>query len=382
MRCVPAHHFTIAKARAWRSALEDRPPYQRESAVWSLDKQQLFIDSLLNGYDVPKIYLHDLRGAEPTKVYAVVDGKQRLTTIWGFLDDGFPLAPDFHAEPANVPGEPPEASAPRAGQRFSEFTPAWRDAFLSTFLSVVLIRGATEHDIEALFSRLNNGEPLNAAEKRNALGGDMARLVRTVAARPSFTERLHFTNARLGHFELAARLLVTAASDGTGPPDQRSAALDAFVRKHRVLAARERDALLRAVDEGLARMAAVFRASDPLLASASYAALYFEFLRALPAGDPGASDPSDAFGASDVRAFLNWFGRRRHEALDLPENERDASLVEFSGLMQHGAQDARSFARRLEILRAAWARYRAGTASTSAPRGSETAASGAGTAAS
>lgn len=394
MRCVPAHHFTIAKARAWRSALEDRPPYQRESAVWSLDKQQLFIDSLLNGYDVPKIYLHDLRGAEPTKVYAIVDGKQRLTTIWSFLDDGFPLAPDFRVEPANVPGEPPEATAPRAGQRFSQFSPAWRDAFLSTFLSVVLIRGATEHDIEALFSRLNNGEPLNAAEKRNALGGDMARLVRTVAARPFFTERLHFTNARLGHFELAARLLVTAAADGMGPPDQRSAALDAFVREHRVIAARERDALLGAVDEGLARMAAVFRPSDPLLASPSYAALYFEFLRAMPAGDQGesdrsdrsdrsgASDPSDPSDASDVRAFLDWFGRRRHEALDLPEHERDASLVEFSGLMQHGAQDARSFTRRLEILRAAWARYRAGTASMSAPRGSETAGSGAGTASS
>ncbi|HEU0235837.1 MAG TPA: DUF262 domain-containing protein [Candidatus Limnocylindrales bacterium] len=382
MRCVPAHHFTIAKARAWRSALEDRPPYQRESAVWSLDKQQLFIDSLLNGYDVPKIYLHDLRGSEPTKVYAIVDGKQRLTTIWSFLEDGFPLAPDFRVEPANVPGEPPEATAPRAGQRFSEFSPAWRDAFLSTFLSVVLIRGATEHDIQALFSRLNNGEPLNAAEKRNALGGDMARLVRTVAARPFFAERLHFTNARLGHFELAARLLVLAASDGKGPPDQRSAALDAFVREHRALAARERDALLRAVDDGLARMAAVFHPSDPLLASPSYAALSFEFLRALAAGEPAAdrTDPwaaSDPSGASGARAFLDWFGRRRHEALDLPEHERDASLVEFSGLMQHGAQDARSFARRLEILRAAWARYRAGTASTSAPRGSETAGSGA-----
>ena len=52
------------KAYLWRSAIQEKPPYQRESSVWSLEKQQLFIDSLLNGYDVPKIYLHDLRGIE------------------------------------------------------------------------------------------------------------------------------------------------------------------------------------------------------------------------------------------------------------------------------------------------------------------------------
>ena len=68
MRCVPAHDFTVAKALAWRSAIADDPPYQRPSAVWSLAKQQLFIDSLINGYDVPKIYLHDLRGKHPTRV--------------------------------------------------------------------------------------------------------------------------------------------------------------------------------------------------------------------------------------------------------------------------------------------------------------------------
>ena len=66
-------------------AIDENAPYQREGAVWSLEQQQLFIDSLLNGYDVPKIYLHDLRGKHPTKVYAIVDGKQRLTTIWRFL---------------------------------------------------------------------------------------------------------------------------------------------------------------------------------------------------------------------------------------------------------------------------------------------------------
>jgi hypothetical protein len=48
MRCVLARDFTVAKVLAWRHALYDDPPYQRQSAVWSLDRQQRFIDSLLN----------------------------------------------------------------------------------------------------------------------------------------------------------------------------------------------------------------------------------------------------------------------------------------------------------------------------------------------
>jgi hypothetical protein len=357
MRCVPAHYFTIAKALAWRSAIDERPPYQRESAIWSIDKQQLFIDSLLNGYDVPKIYLHDLRGKRPTKVYAIVDGKQRLTTIWDFLGDVFPLAPDFRVEKRNLPDLPAEAIAPRAGQRFSEFDRHWKETLRQTFLSVVLIRNATEEDIEDLFSRLNNGEPLNAAEKRNAMGGAMARLIRTIARRPFFAAHLHFTNARHHHYELATRLLLVEHARLMDPgalPDVRSAALDAFVRDHRRLPAADRSALTARLDDGLRVVSAVFRTSDPLLASPSNAFLFFLFVRSVVGDETATRDPSA------VRAFLDDFGRARVAALDLPEAERDPSLVEFSGLMQHGTNDVRNVRRRLEILADAWSR-RAGS---------------------
>lgn len=158
MRCEAARDFTVAKAIAWRSSIDDDPPYQRAGDVWSMARQQLFIDSLLNGYDVPKIYLHDLRGHHPTKVYAVVDGKQRLTTLWSFLKDGFALAPTFRIEAEDaIPGVP----VPRPGSRFSEFHSTWQRALLWTPISVVLIRDAEEDDIEELFSRLNNGVALS-----------------------------------------------------------------------------------------------------------------------------------------------------------------------------------------------------------------------------
>jgi hypothetical protein len=368
MRCVPAHHFTIAKARAWRSAIEERPPYQRESAVWSLDKQQLFIDSLLNGYDVPKIYLHDLRGQQPTKVYTIVDGKQRLTTIWSFLDDELPLASDFRVEADELPELPLSAARPVGGQRFSELDQPWRDLFLRTYLSVVLIQHATEEDIEALFARLNNGEPLNAAEKRNAMGGDAVRLVRAIAGRPFFAERLHFSNARHHHYELAARLLVTSATDPTGrtAPDLRASAIDAFVRSHRSITAPERDRLTAILDGGLDRMTRVFGPRDPLLSSPSYALLYFLFL---------GSGAADDVAGPLLREFFAAFQHDRLAALEQPEDGRDETLVEFSGLMQHGAQDPRAIARRLEILRSAWLAYRAAPTASGSPTATVSAAS-------
>ena len=310
MRCLPAHHFTVAKARAWRSSIEEEPPYQRESGAWSLDKRQLFIDSLLNGYDVPKIYLHDLRGSHPTKVYAIVDGKQRLTTIWSFLEDGFPLATDFRIQSGDDPDVPADAVPPVGALRFSQLDRHWQKLLAGTYLSVVLIRDADAEDIEDLFSRLNNGEALNAAERRNALGGDMAVLIREVARRPFFAERLPFSNARHQHFALAAALLAVEAARRAGVtdlPGLGDAALDAFVRENRHLGAADRAGLIDGVDSQLERATTVFEPSDPRLVSPA------EALRGiLDAADDHRRSPGltrqPATTPSAARAFVKRTG--------------------------------------------------------------------------
>lgn len=308
MRCVPAHYFTVAKALAWRSAIDDDPAYQRESAVWSLDQQQLFIDSLINGYDVPKIYLHDLRGRHPTKVYAVVDGKQRLTTIWAYLQDGFPLAPTFQIEPGNMPDVLADAVAPAGALRFSQLDPRWRAVLMQTFLSVVLIHDATEEDIEELFSRLNNGVPLGPAERRNALGGEMATLIREIAGRAAFAMSLGFSNGRRLHFDLAARVLALEDARLRGAEaelDLSPVGLDAFVRQRRRLATVDRLELVSAIDRRLAASATVFSTADPLLASPAAAFAYLRFAWEALGEDPTAAT------TERVRSFLDGLRRTR-----------------------------------------------------------------------
>ena len=346
MRCVPVHDFTLSKAMAWRSAIADDPPYQRESSIWSIEKQQLFVDSLLNGYDVPKIYLHDLRGKHPTRVYAIVDGKQRLTTIWRFLTNEFGLANDFRIEVANLPDLPAHVPHPVAGQRFSELHPAWQQVLRRTYLAVVLIQNATEEDIEGLFSRLNNGEPLNAAEKRNAMSGDTATLVRTIVTHRFFRERVRFTNGRYQHHDVAARCLAIEAAwlDGEPvPPDLRSRSLDAFIRANRRLPAARRRELADRVTGKLDRMCEVFLPNDPLLATHAAPQLFYLLIGQVAEDSPGGWQ-------SALRDGLEGFHEDRRAQLQRQEDEQDLLLGEFSELMRSGANEARSLVRRLEIL--------------------------------
>lgn len=345
MRCVPARDFTVGKALTWRSSIEENAPYQREGAVWSTEQQQLFIDSLLNGYDVPKFYLHDLRGQVPTKVYAIVDGKQRLTTIWRFLRDDLALASDYRTVEANIPDEAREAAPPRAGQRYSELDPVWQRVLRRTYLSVVLIQNATPADIEELFSRLNNGEPLNAAEKRNAIGGSLAQLARELCRHPFFTDRLPYGNERHQHFDLATKILMLETAqrdDRAALPDLHADRLDRFVREGRALAHDERERLKEWSLVPLSLLARTFRREDPLLVRLANGPLYYLLIARARSGRADLSPNA-------LRDAVARFEDARHAALAKPR-DADPSYLEFTALAEGDTNAAHNLRRRLEIL--------------------------------
>ena len=64
--------------------------YQREK-VWSKKDQELLLDSIVNSIDIPKIYLAKVTDSKQFD-YECIDGKQRLLTLWSFLE------PDEHEE--------------------------------------------------------------------------------------------------------------------------------------------------------------------------------------------------------------------------------------------------------------------------------------------
>ena len=88
--------MSVSAQKGIRARIDTNPDYQRPS-VWSLAQRQLLIDTILRGYDIPKMYWRQI-GSNPDR-YEVVDGQQRLRSIWSYFDGEFGLPVD--ADPIN-----------------------------------------------------------------------------------------------------------------------------------------------------------------------------------------------------------------------------------------------------------------------------------------
>jgi len=74
-----------------RELLDLDPPYQRRS-VWSQSYKDYFVDTILLDYPAPAVFLYEDIDEDGIAQYSVVDGKQRLSTIFEFLAGEFPVS--------------------------------------------------------------------------------------------------------------------------------------------------------------------------------------------------------------------------------------------------------------------------------------------------
>lgn len=170
------------------------PSYQR-GYVWKKNQKELFIDSMFLGYDIPKIYFHD----NPNELsrYDVVDGQQRLLTIYDFVNNRIKLP--IESDPIN--GEVV------ANKYFSDLSEDLQMEFRNTSLDIVVLNQEyTQDDIEDMFMRYQNGEPLNAAEKRRAIPGNFKEIVKEIGKHKVFT-KCGFNDDRNGYEDAAAKAL-------------------------------------------------------------------------------------------------------------------------------------------------------------------------------
>lgn len=321
-----------------RRNIDLEPPYQRRGRVWSNIEKAFLIDSVLNGYDVPKIYIADftyfpsaLNHAK--KAYAVIDGRQRFEAFFDFFDDRFGLSEGFvYLEDSSIRIEGLNYSQlksrhPKIASRFENFN-----------LSVMSVITDDEARINDLFVRLNTSKPLSGAEIRNAMAGDVPVMIREIAQHQFFVQKVSFNINRRQDHNAAAKLLLLEYRGAL--VDTKKVNLDRFVRE----AVRSESTAIGAaavrVKEQLDRIAPLFMDKDPALKLATGLPVYYWYFR---------NNEVSQDTVQKIRAFEEARkSNKQHAAIGDSEGlDEELQLYDY---FNRSPDDATSHERRLQIL--------------------------------
>ena len=340
----PIQHSTIIRIYSERDEILLSPDYQRMGGVWTPEKKQLLIDSILNDYDIPKIYFHAFtreQRKESGYAYAVIDGRQRLEAIWQFIEGRYSLAEDF------VYQDDDKVSLARLG--YSDIAanyPKIKIKFDSFVLPVVGVGTDDQDLIEDMFSRLNEAVPLNAAEKRNAIGGALVAAIRDLSSHDFFARCVAFGNRRYQHREVAARLLLVEENLlSIGKiMDTKKEYLDALARNYRTDKPEVVASLLKSTTDVVRFMSDLFLERDELLRAQGNMVVYYLLCKsALQSDNPGTLTRQGLFEFHDLV---------RRNRVQAEANYADAKfeLLEYDRLTQQGTNDASNIRERLRII--------------------------------
>lgn len=152
-----------------RKLLDMDPPYQRRS-VWNQQFKDYFVDTVLLNYPAPALFLYENIGADGRSIYHVVDGKQRLTTLFEFIQGGFTVSDD-------------SGSTQLRGKYFSSLDDPVKKSFWGYQFLVEYIPTDDEKVINTIFDRINrNVSKLTPQELRHArLDGEFIRAAEGLA---------------------------------------------------------------------------------------------------------------------------------------------------------------------------------------------------------
>lgn len=332
----PFENRSLTWWNAERDNIDLSPAYQRKGGIWSEMQRAYLIDSILNGYDIPKLYMADFTYFpsslnEKSRPYAVIDGRQRFETIFAFFDGTLALNDDcqiLEEENASVGGmrlDDIRKQYPKLAGKFENFN--------ITVMTVITDEQARIND---LFVRLNSSRPLTGAEIRNAMKGKVPPLIRQVVDHVFFAQKARINNDRKQDHNVAAKLLLLEYR-GTFVDTKRTS-LDRFVDEG-IRSEFGFEIAAAAVNATLDIMAQSFLDDDPCLSSRAMIPLLYWMARNNPQIVQGWRLP-----------LLEFDDRRRAARRISGSQQIDQSILNFI-VANRSPDDAKSYQVRYKILK-------------------------------
>lgn len=161
-----------------RGKLIVQPDFQRQY-VWDTTKASRLIESALLGIPIPLIYISQ----EPDNKEYVIDGQQRLTAFFSFIDGTLPDGTDFKLSGLKVFVE-------LNGKKYAVLSEDLQDVIRYFKIRTITFKKDSDQELKfEIFERLNTGSvSLNDQELRNCIyRGEFNALLKELSRDPDFT---------------------------------------------------------------------------------------------------------------------------------------------------------------------------------------------------
>ena len=196
---ITSKFFSVSDVCRWMSdsppKITIKPAFQR-NLVWNDKKKSLLIESLMLRIPIPSFYFYE----DEDEHKNVIDGLQRLSTIFGYVKGGFELCDlQYLGDRCN-------------GKKFTELDRKYITRIEDTQLSVNILDARTPELVKFdVFRRINTGGvPLNSQEIRNVLASaDTMDLLKRMSVSEQFVEATHgvVKDVRMDAQELCLRFI-------------------------------------------------------------------------------------------------------------------------------------------------------------------------------
>jgi len=315
---IHPHPKMLLKLHRRRADIELSPEEYQRGKVWSKDKQQLLMDTILKKMHIPPIYFRVLENG----YYECVDGQQRCTAVFDFFDDKFPLSKKYSAE--------------FGGKLFKELPTEIQDRFYDYEIMVFEIVNASDDETKEMFKRLQKGMPLTAGEKLKAETGNIRSFILELTKTRFFSDVVNVRDYRGAYYQMCSQIL---ALEIFGIKDVKFKILEDMHTENKNLDLNGK--VPTQVKKVINFLSRTFENKTPELHTrAGIVSLYILVSKLME--EYSLKDKEDL-----IKDFVIYFQEKLRET---EEKENNPELLKFLNAISHSSDSANSIRTRYEIL--------------------------------